>query len=155
MNWHPQSETLNHALWTERGSFPASVLNLRGAIQAVGVISEVICLLLLLDCIWTSFVILYLDWDFGARDWSLALITGDREWLGAIRCRWLVAILHSERPLGFIQGVQRVRHCCTPCSEQLQWWRCSVLRPLLICNPALWRIQEAHRPFEVIHNYSC
>ena len=58
MNWHPQSETLNHALWTERGSFPASVLNFRGAIQTVGVISEVLCLLRFL-------ITLYLDWDSG------------------------------------------------------------------------------------------
>jgi len=36
-----------------------------------------------------------------------------------------------------IQGVQRIRHCCTSCSEWLPCWRCSLLRPLLICNPAL------------------
>ena len=90
-----------------------------------------------------------------AQNWSLVCFIGGHQGLESIGCRWFVAVLHSRRPLGRIQGVQRIRHRCTSCSEQLQRRCRSVLRPLLICNPALRRIQEARRPFQVMHDYPC
>ena len=79
---------------------------------------------------------LHSDWSV-AQHWSLVVFTGGHEGPESIGCWWFVAVLHSCRPLGHIQGVQRIRHRCTSCSEWLPRWRCSVIRPLLICNLAL------------------
>ena len=72
-----------------------------------------------------------------AQNWSLVCFIGGHQGLESIGCRWFVAVLYFGRPLGHIQGVQRIRHHCTSCSEWLPRWRCSVIRPLLICNLAL------------------
>jgi len=90
-----------------------------------------------------------------AQNWSLVCFIGGHQGLESIGCRWFIAVLHFGRPLGHIQGVQRIRHRCTSCSEWLPRWRCSVLRPLLICDPALRRIKEARRPFQVMHDCPC
>ena len=97
---------------------------------------------------------LHSDWSVAQR-WSLVVFTGGHEGPESIGCWWFVAVLHSCRPLGHIQGVQRIRHRCTSCSEWLPRWRCSVLRPLLICDPALRRIKEARRSFQVMHDCPC
>ena len=68
---------------------------------------------------------------------KFVVFTGGHEGPESIGCWWFVAVLHSCGPLGRIQGVQRIRHRCTSCSEWLPRWRCSVIRPLLICNLAL------------------
>ena len=90
-----------------------------------------------------------------AQNWSLVCFIGGHQGLESIGCRWFIAVLHFGRPLGHIQGVQRIRHRCTSCSEWLPRWCCSVLRPLLICDPALRRIKEARRSFQVMHDYPC
>lgn len=81
----------------------------------------------------------------------MVIFAEEHEWLEAIWWRKCAAILQFGRPLGWVQREQRIWYRCANCSEWLQLRCGAVLRPLLICNPALWKIKEAFLPFQVIH----